>query len=69
MKFNSGTLSQEGFESGFVLVLENGLVLKSKSVLWAGSEEKNKVKKQFEEFVDALKNTKIFEPSSDVQTE
>lgn len=65
MRFNVGVKTQEGFESGFVIVFENGLVLHTKSVLWVGTEEKEKVRQQYEEVIEKLQKAG-FELSADV---
>ena len=54
MLFNVGTLSQEGFDSGYFIIFENGLVLKTESVLWLSIDEKNKIKSSLEEVVNKL---------------
>jgi hypothetical protein len=67
MKYNHGVLSQEGFDSGYVIVFENGLVLKTKSVLWAGRDGKEEVRKQLDEVLQILEKSPGFELSQDVQ--
>lgn len=67
MLFNNGELIQDGFVAGFVILLENGLVLKTESVLWSSEEEKEKIRQKFDEFVTALKSSKDFEYSVTVQ--
>lgn len=66
MKINVGILSQEGFESGFVILFENGLELRTKSVFWMVEEEKDKVRQQFDEVVARLQE-RGFELSEDVK--
>jgi hypothetical protein len=55
MKFNIGTTNQEGFVSSFVIVFENGLVLKSNSILWETQQESDALQKKFDEVVEELK--------------
>lgn len=55
MRVNAGTLSQEDFPSGYILLFENGLALRSPSVLWLGKAQAAEVTRQFEEIVEALK--------------
>lgn len=54
MLFNVRSLSQEGFDSGYVIIFENGLVLKTESILWSSVDEKIKIKSSFDEVVNKL---------------
>lgn len=66
IKFNFGELSQDEIPSGLVLLFENGLVLKSKSLLWMGKDDKVALRQQFDSVMDALSSSASFEFSADV---
>ncbi len=55
MKFNVGYTTQEGFVNSHFIIFENGLKLKTQSSLWLGKEGSEKLQKDFEEIVKALK--------------
>ena len=59
MKARIGVIEKETFVANHIIQFENGLLLKTKEVLWIGKEESDKVKKQFEEVVDELRSLGI----------
>lgn len=59
MKFNVGKLTQEGFISGYVVVFENGMILRSQSPLWLEQSERDKMRFDFDAVVEALKNNSL----------
>lgn len=59
MKFNVGELTQEGFISGYVVVFENGMILRSPSPLWLEQSERDKMHFDFDAVVEALKNNSL----------
>lgn len=67
MKFNHGELSQEVFVSGWVIVFENGLLLKSESVLWRTEAEQAVVKAKFTEVIELLSSSGSFVYCTEVQ--
>lgn len=57
MKFEVGKKTQEGFDSSYVIIFENGLMLSTQSVLWLCVEEREAVKEKFEEVITFLSKT------------
>jgi len=57
MKFRTSVLQKEGFDAIFRITFENGLVLSSENVIWAGKRKADEIKEQFAEFVDFLEKS------------
>ena len=56
MKFTTQVLQQEGFDAVLRITLENGLVLNTRNLVWAGRDEVEETKENFAEFVLSLEN-------------
>lgn len=56
MKFTTQVLQQEGFDAVLRITLENGLVLNTRNLVWAGRDEVEETKEKFAEFVLFLEN-------------
>lgn len=56
MKYTTSILQKEGFDAIYRITFENGLVLSSENVIWAGKRKADEIKEQFAEFVLFLEN-------------
>lgn len=59
MKVKPIEFKQEGFTACRALEFENGLVLRSPSVLWAGKVGREEAEKQFAAVIEAIKNNQL----------
>ena len=56
MKYTTSVLQQEGFDAVLRITFENGLVLNTRNLVWAGRDEVEETKEKFAEFVLFLEN-------------
>ena len=54
-----GIFEKEGFVSAYLIKFENGLILRSEDVLWAGKDKTEDIKQKFMEVVNNLKELGI----------
>lgn len=59
MKYDIGTYSQEGFETAYALIFENGIELRTKSFLWETAESKKEIKKKFQQILNAIEKNEL----------